>query len=278
MYSQVRNLPIALPPDLENYRFEFQRGLDNGEFQVHYQPIVSLVDGRITSVEALLRWQHPQRGMISAGEFIQAAEMTGDIGKLDEWVMLMACTQLKAWQDAGLDLKLAVNLSVYQLDREPAELVQRILQKTNADPNNLQIEIPEAKANGYAPALLRQLQMLRDQGVDITMDDFAGEVALSAISRMPVNGVKMDRLLIKNMNDPADALNVQQMIAVASTLGLSVVGKGVETDEEKLFLTKSGSQGQGFLFGHPVPAQEMAALLHQSAKPDSKSRKKKTGR
>jgi EAL domain-containing protein (putative c-di-GMP-specific phosphodiesterase class I) len=275
VYSQARQLPIDLPPDLESYRYEFQRGLDNGEFQVHYQPIVSLADGRITAVEALLRWQHPQRGMIPAGEFIRAAEMMGDIGKLDEWVMLMACKQLKAWQDAGLDLKLAVNLSVYQLDRDPAELVQRILQKTNADPGRLQIEIPEAKGSGYAPELLRQLQALREQGIDITMDDFAGEVALSAISRMPVNGVKIDRLLVKKMSDPADSLNIQQMIAVASTLGLNVVGKGVETDEEKVFLTKSGSSAQGFLLGRPVPAQEIAEMLLQNKNPDGKSRKQK---
>lgn len=279
IYSQIRNLPVTLPPDLDNYRSEFKRGLDNGEFEVHYQPIVSLVDGRITAVEALLRWQHPQRGMIPAGEFIRAAEMTGDIGKLDEWVMLMACTQLKAWQDAGIDLKLAVNLSVYHLERDPAELVQRILQQTNADPGHLQIEIPEAKANGYAPALVRQLQTLRERGVDITMDDFAGEVALSAISRMPVNGVKIDSLLIKKMSNPADSLNIQQMIAVASTLGLNVVGKGVETDEEKLFLTKSGLHAQGFLFGRPVPAQEIAEMIRMSkaastAKPARKIRSK----
>jgi signal peptidase I len=273
VYSQARNPSVALPPDLDNYRYEFKRGLENGEFQVHYQPIVSLVDGGITAVEALLRWQHPQRGMIPAGEFIQVAEMTGDIGKLDEWAMLMACTQLKAWQDMGLDLKLAVNLSVYHLERDPVELVQRILQKTNADPSHLQIEIPEAKAGGYAPALLRQLQTLREQGIDITMDDFAGEVALSAISQMPVNGVKIDRLLVKKISDPANSLGVQQMIAVASTLGLSVVGKGVETDEEKLFLTKSGSQAQGFLLGRPVPAQEITEMVRMS-KPTSSARPK----
>jgi signal peptidase I len=279
VYSQVRNPSIILPSDLNNYHIEFKRGLDNGEFQVHYQPIVSLVDGQITAVEALLRWQHPQRGMIPAGEFIQAAEMTGDIGELDEWVMLMACTQLKAWQDAGFDLKLAVNLSVYNPERDPAELVQRILQQTKADPNHLQIEIPEPKANAYAPTLLRQLQVLKDQGVDITMDDFAGEIALSAISRMPVTGVKIDRLLIKKISDPADALNIQQMIAVASTLGLNVVGKGVETDQEKLVLTKSGSQAQGFLFGRPVPAQEIEEMVRVSkaaftAKPARRNRAK----
>jgi signal peptidase I len=264
IYSQVRQLPVRLTPDLDNYRSEFKRGLENGEFQLHYQPIVSLVDGRITAVEALLRWQHPQRGMIPAGEFIQAAEMTGDIGKLDEWAMLMACTQLKAWQDAGLDLKLAVNLSVYHLERDPVELVQRILQKTNADPGRLQIEIPEAKVSGYAPALLRQLQTLRGKGIDITMDDFDGEVALSTISQMPVNGVKIDRLLVKKMGDPANSVSIQQIISVASTLGLNVVGKGVETDEEKLFLTKSGSQAQGFLLGRPVPAQEISEMVRMS--------------
>lgn len=260
-YLQVRQSPVVVTPALEDFHSEFKRGLDNREFEVYYQPVVSLKDGQVTAVEALLRWQHPQRGLISAGEFIQAAEMTGDIGKLDEWVLQIACAQLKGWQEAGIDLRLAVNLSAYNLERDPAELIQRILQTTHADPSRLQIEIPEGEITRQSPAALAQLQKLKDMGLHITIDDFVGEVALSSISQMPVNCVKMDRLLVKKMGNPAELDNMQRMIAIATTLGLNVVGKGVETDAEKIFLTQSGSQAQGFLIGRPVPAREIAELV-----------------
>ncbi len=260
-YLQDKHQPVIVTHALEDYRSEFKRGLDNSEFQVYYQPIVSLQDGQVTAVEALLRWQHPQRGLISAGEFIQAAEMTGDIGKLDEWVLKIACAQLKGWQDAGLDLKLAVNLSAYNLERKPAELLQRILLMTDIDPSGLQIEIQEGEITRQTPAALEQLKKLKGMGLHITIDDFVGEVALSSISQMPVSCVKMDRLLVKKMGNPAEVDDMQRMIAVATTLGLNVVGKGVETDEEKVFLQRSGSQAQGYLLGRPVPAQEIAGLF-----------------
>jgi EAL domain-containing protein (putative c-di-GMP-specific phosphodiesterase class I) len=189
--------------------------------------------------------------------------------------MQVACTQLKGWQDAGVDLKLALNLSNYNLDREPVELIQRILKMTNADPSWLQIEIPETKIMTQSPKALLQLHKLKEMGINITIDDFIGQVALSSISQMPVSSVKIDRLLVKKMSNPADATAMQRMIAVAATLGLSVVGKGVETNEEKVFLKKSGSQAQGFLLGRPVPAQDVAELIRLSKLPAEKSPPKK---
>ncbi len=265
VYSQGRQHPVVMTEALDDFRSNFIHGLDNNEFKVYYQPIVSLEDGRITAVEALVRWQHPQRGFISAGEFIQAAESTGFIGKLDEWVMLMACTQLKRWQDAGFDLKVAVNLSAYYLEHEPAESVQRILHMTNVDPGWLQLEIPEALVTEFTPDVLRQLQKLKEMGISLTIDDFDGEIALSSISQMPITSLKMDRLLVKKINNPAELVKIQQLIAVAASLGLSVVGKGVETNEEKVFLTESGSQAQGYLLGRPVAANETADLLRLNA-------------
>ena len=275
IYSQVKRQPEIITGSMDDFRIDLQHGLDRGEFQVHYQPIVSLVNGQITAVEALLRWQHPKRGMISAGEFIHTAESTGDIGKLDEWVMQVACTQLKGWQDAGLDLKLAINLSNYNLEREPVELIQRILKMTNADPSWLQIEIPEAEMIGQSPRALLQLQKIKEMGVHITIDDFIGEVGLSSISQMPVSSVKLDRLLVKKMGNPAELNAVQRVIAIATTLGLNVVGKGVETNEEKVFLAETGSQAQGFLLGRPVPTQEILELLRQQEKTTSPKPRKK---
>ncbi len=274
-YSQTRQQPGIITSSMEDYRIDLKRGMDRGEFEVYYQPIVSLVDGQITSVEALLRWQHPQRGMLSAGEFIQTAETTGYIGKLDEWVLQVACTQLKGWRDAGLDLKLAVNLSTYTLDREPAELVQRILQMTGTDPNWLQIEIPEAKMTGHAPKILLQLKKLKELGIHITIDDFVGDLGLSSISQLPVSSVKMNHLLVLKMSDSTELNGVQRMIAVATTLGLNVVGKGVETNEERDFLAKAGSSGQGFLLGRPAPAQEIGELFRLSRMPADPKPKKR---
>ena len=179
----------------------------------------------------------------------------------------VACTQLKGWREAGHDLKLAVNLSNYYLEREPAELFQRILEITQADPSWLQIEIPETRMTRPAPTVWPKLQKLRELGINITIDDFVGEVGLSSISQMPVSGVKIDRLLIKKMSNPAEAVAMQRMIAVTTTLGLNVVGKGVETNEEKVFLADAGSQAQGFLLGRPVPAAEIVDLLQQAAMP-----------
>jgi len=277
-YAQSRQQAGIIPSSAGIYRADLDRGMDRGEFEVHYQPIVSLVDGQITAVEALLRWQHPQRGMLSAGEFIQKAESTGLIGKLDEWVLQVACEQLKRWRDAGHDLKLAVNLSNYLLERDPAELFQRILLKTKADASWLQIEIPEAKMTQPTPTVLLKLQKLKEMGLHITIDDFVGQVGLSSFSQMQVSSVKIDRLLVKKMGDPVEAIAVQRMITVATTLGMNVVGKGVETDEEKVFLANSGSQAQGFLLGRPVPAHEIGEFLQKNAiSAGSKLRKKDEG-
>jgi signal peptidase I len=278
-YSQAKKQPESIPGSIEIYRANFDNGMNNGEFEVHYQPVVSLVDGRITAVEALLRWRHPQRGLLSAGKFIQFAEMTGRINKLDEWVLQVACAQLKEWRDTGYDLKLAVNLSNYFLEHESAERLQRILENTDTKPSWLQIEIPETKMTRSNPMILLELQKIRELGVNITIDDFVGDVGLSSISQIQINSVKIDRLLVKKMGNPQEAVAMQRMITVATTLGMNVVGKGVETDEEKVFLANTGSQAQGFLLGRPVPAHEIAELLQQNAKLlGSGTRKKSTGK
>ena len=276
-YSQARRQPENDSGSIEVYQADFDNGMDKGEFEVHYQPIVSLVDGRITAVEALLRWRHPQRGLLSAGEFIRTAEMTGRINRLDEWVLQVACAQLKEWRDAGHDLKLAVNLSNYYLEHEPAEHLQRALKNTGAEPGWLQIEIPETEMTRSTPTLSLELQKLRELGVNITIDDFVGNVGLSSISHMQINSVKIDRLLVKKMGNPQEAVAMQRMITAATTLGMNVVGKGVETDEEKVFLANTGSQAQGFLLGRPVPAHEIAELLRQKTKL-SGSRKRARGK
>jgi EAL domain-containing protein (putative c-di-GMP-specific phosphodiesterase class I) len=153
------------------------------------------------------------------------------------------------------------------------------LKATHTNPGWLQIEVPEAKIAAQMPGMLLQLQKLKEMGIHITLDDFSGQVALSSISQMPVSSVKLDQMLVKKLSNPTEAIAMKRIIAVATTLGLSVVGKGVETDEEKAFLANEGSQAQGYLLGRPVPAQEIVELI-RSTNPrlDKQTRRKRPGR
>jgi EAL domain-containing protein (putative c-di-GMP-specific phosphodiesterase class I) len=241
---------------------DLRRGLEQHEFQIHYQPIISLTDGKITAVEALLRWQHPQKGLISARDFIPAAKHTGLIEELDQWVLQAACMELKGWQDSGMDLKLAVNLSNHDLQKSPAKLIHRILETTGIKPQSLQIEIPETDVLENSSTLLPQMRELKDLGINIAMDDFTGASAISSLSQFPISSVKIGRVAVKRLNNPKEALSVQQMIMVARKLGLEVGATGVETNEQKALLDAQDCfQAQGFLLGHPVPAEEILELF-----------------
>lgn len=243
---------------------ELKRALEQGEFQLHYQPIVSLADGRITAVEALLRWQHPQKGLISARDFIPAAKHTGLIEELDQWVLQAACTELKHWQDSGIDLKLAVNLSNHDPQNNSAKYVHHVLETTGVKPQSLQIEIPETDILENSSALLPQMRELKSMGVNIAMDDFSGASAISSFSQYPISSVKIGRVAVKRLDDPEQAVSIQQMIMVARKLGLEVAAIGVETIEQKALLDAQDCfQAQGFLLGHPVPAQEIIELFRK---------------
>ncbi len=241
-----------------------QLGMDRGEFQVYYQPIVSLTDGKIMSVEALLRWQHPERGLISAGEFISVAERTGLIDKIGEWMLQVACTQFEEWQRAGMQIKLAINLSQYQLERDPAEIISRVLQKTGVDPKTLQIEISEANIIRNVSSVLPGLQKLRELGLQLSVDNLGGQASLSSLEQFPINSVKIDRLMIENIDDPENAINIGAMIDEGRTLGLNVVAEGVETKEQLEFLrSHMCTLAQGYFLGRPAPANEVTLLLEK---------------
>ena len=243
---------------------ELRRGLELGEFQIHYQPIVSLADGKITTVEALVRWQHPQKGLISARDFIPAAKHTGLIEELDEWVLQAACTELKGWQDSGMDLKLAVNLSNHDIQKSPVKFIHQILETTGIKPQSLQIEFPETDVLENSSTLLPQMRELKDLGINIAMDDFTGASAISSFSQFPISIVKFGRVAVKGLNDPKQAGSVRQMIMIARKLGLEVGAIGVETNEQKELLDAQDCfQAQGFLLGHPVPAQAINELFRQ---------------
>jgi len=264
-FAILEGMDIFPAISLAQLEEELRKGLERGEFQVYYQPVVSLPDGKIAAVEALLRWRHPEHGLISAGEFIQGAEATGMIGRIDEWMLQSACTQLNEWQQAGLSLRLSVNLTEQQLESDPIKRISGILKNTGVDPRNLQIEITEHNLLEHANMILPGLQQLQNLGIQVSIDNFSGQSTLSTLGQLPINCVKMDRHLIEKISHPEESEIVGRMIAAALGLGLNVVGEGVETEEQHGFLrSQSCTQAQGYLLGRPAPAYEVTQLLKDS--------------
>lgn len=245
------------PLPLVQLEDDLQRGLERGEFEVYYQPIMSLEDGKIFGVEALMRWRHPHLGMVPAAEFIPAAEATGLIDTLGDWLLRVACAQLKNWRESGLPLILSVNFSEYQLEGDPAASIKRVLQNTGLDPKVLQIEIPELKTIDGAQDLLQKLQALKTLGVQISIDDSTGESVLS-LPHFPVTGIKINRPSVHGIKEQGNASNIQKTIETARSLGLNVIAEGVETQEQLDFLQAQYCNfAQGYLLGRPVSAEEI---------------------
>lgn len=248
---------------------DLRRGLERQEFQVHYQPIMSLTDGKITGVEALLRWQHPQRGLVPAAEFIPAAEATGLIEPIGEWMFQVACAQREVWQEAGIPLTLAVNLSERQLEGDAVKIISRVLQNTGMDPHTLQLEIPETRLIESIHEILPRLQELKSLGIQISMDNFVGQSSFSALEQSPINNIKIDRSFVEKISNPENATIVRRMIAASLSLGLDVIAEGVETEEQLGFLRSNlCTLAQGYLLGRPASAQEVTQLLRKSSSPD----------
>ncbi|NTU74759.1 MAG: EAL domain-containing protein, partial [Anaerolineaceae bacterium] len=248
--------------------FNLRQGIERGEFKVYYQPIVSLLDEKIIAVEALMRWQHPQNGLISAKDFIRAAESTGLIDTLGEWMLQVACAQLKEWRADGNPLRLSVNFSRRQLEKDPAQIIARVLTKTGLTADALQIEIPEDSLTVNPKHILANLARLKELGVNISVDGFSGQSSLSSLHELPIDSIKIDRLVIDKVNRPEDAEYIQGIISAALEQGLNVVAEGVETEEQMSFLrSQLCTQAQGYLIARPAPAQELTELLssHQGS-------------
>lgn len=248
---------------------DLRHALERDELKVFYQAIVSVETGQVTGAEALLRWDHPQRGIITPDEFIPLAEETGLIVEIGESVLREACLQLRKWRAEGLPLSLvAVNLSARQLQQE--NLVQRIatvLSETGISPDLVQLEITEGavmKNVEHAIAMLRQLGQM---GVEIALDDFGtGYSSLTYLKRFPIDAVKIDQSFVRDLeHDASDATIVSTVIAMADNLNLNVIAEGVETEAQLEFLRERGcSEYQGYLFSHPVPADEFARVVRAS--------------
>jgi diguanylate cyclase (GGDEF)-like protein len=243
---------------LEN---ELRRALDNNELEVFYQPQVMMSDGRLIGAEALVRWRHPLKGLVSPIDFIPVAEETGLIVALGEQVLRMACRQIADWQQRGLPpLTVAVNLSPRQFRQaDLVEAIAAILAETGVDPACLELEITESAAMQNADSTIAALQRLRAMGVSLAIDDFGtGYSSLSYLKRFPIDKLKIDRSFILGIpEDGDDTAIVQAIAAMAGSLGLKLLAEGVENEAQRAFLAAQGcAAAQGYLFGRPLPVAE----------------------
>ena len=248
---------------LEN---ELRIALENRQLTVHYQPLVDVATQRIVSLEALVRWTHPERGPIPPGAFIPVAEESGLIVALGEHVLRTACEQVVAWQREGVNVvPVAVNLSPVQLRaRDFCTTLRRVLQETAMSPNRLVLELTESTLIDNVAQRVEDLQGLRKLGINIAVDDFGtGYSGLSYLRSLPIDVLKIDRSFVRHVDvNSVDAAIVSAIVAMAHSLGLHVVAEGVETAAQLRVLAQNRCDvAQGFLFSRAVPAAECKALL-----------------
>jgi diguanylate cyclase (GGDEF)-like protein len=265
LYSPALGAKVAERMALAN---RLRQALEREEFVLHYQPQVDLSSGHIVGVEALLRWRHPDLGLVAAAQFIHVAEDSGLIVPIGEWVLRSACAQMQTWHAAGLtQLSGAVNLSNGQFRQNNLlETVTRTLKDTGLDPNYLVLELTERTIMENADAAIGVLRELHARGIQISLDDFGtGHCSLSCLKSFPVDNLKIDQSFICGIpSNPDDAVITRTVIAMAHGLSLNVIAEGVETAEQLAFLRKHRcDQFQGYYFSQPVSAEAFTQLLRE---------------
>ncbi|MGP4921445.1 phosphodiesterase DibA [Pseudomonas lundensis] len=248
------------------YRIEvasdLRRALEQQELRVYFQPVHDLTTSRMVGVEALVRWQHPQRGLVAPGEFIPIAERTGLIAEIDAWVLEQACWQMCQWQAAGVDLSfVAVNISSRLFARpELYQLVSTVLADTGLNPALLELEVTESAVMDNSEVALEQMHRLRELGLRLAIDDFGtGFSSLLRLKRLPVQKLKIDQGFVAGLpGDDDDVAIVRAVIALAQSMGMQVHAEGIEYVEQAQFLLDHHCDlGQGYWFGRPMPAREL---------------------
>ena len=248
------------------------RALERRELLLHFQPEVDARTGRLVCAEALVRWKHPERGLVPPMDFIPLAEETGLIVGIGDWVLRAACRQARAWLSATppLRLRVAVNLSARQLGED--RFVQRVedaLDESGLDAASLELEITESAVAREPARAARTLAALRLMGVRLMIDDFGtGYSSLSQLKNFPVDGLKIDRAFVRHLpHDRSDATITRAVLAMAREMSLDVVAEGVEHDEQRAFLSRHGcGLLQGYLFGAPMPADRFRTLFGEAAR------------
>ena len=273
--EQGRNNYQLYAPSMNAKAFErlamevsMRKALDREEFTIYYQPQVDLQTGAIIGMEALIRWMHPDLGLVYPTEFIPMAEETGLIVPIGEWVLRAACEQNKAWQDEGhAPIRMAVNLSCRQFQQEDlADRVERIVKETGLDPQYLELEITESVLMKDADAAVATLNKLKKKGIYISIDDFGtGYSSLGYLKRFPIDVLKIDQSFIRELSaGTEDAAIATAIITVAHTMNLKALAEGVETLEQlELLRALKCDSMQGFVFSRPIPAAEASKILDE---------------
>jgi diguanylate cyclase len=251
---------------------EIRVALERNEMRLHYQPKVCMRTGRITGAEALIRWQHPEHGLLLPGKFIGIAEEVGLIGDISEWVMHQACTQAAQWHNDGLrDLKISINVAKPHFDEgQLCPRLEQLLRDTGLPPQWLMVELTESMLVQDAAGALQQMDQLRSLGVGLSIDDFGtGYSSLSYLKRFPANELKIDRSFIIDVaTHDKDRAIVQTVVTLGHSLGMDVVAEGIETVDQHRILQHAGCDiYQGFLFSKAIPPESFEAMVRRNRKP-----------
>ena len=275
LFDQVMHAQTMRRLQLEN---ELRIGLENQEFQLYYQPIISLLDQCIVGFEALVRWQHPEEGFISPGDFISIAEETGLILPLGNWILEQACRQIRQWQqryENHRHLKININVASQQI-REPTLLdsLDKILHDVGLSGNDLRLEITESTLMQQTGENIETLRQIRQRQIQISIDDFGtGYSSLSYLSRFPINNLKIDRAFVGRMHLDPDSFEIVRTIAtLAHALGMDVTAEGIELEEQFNHLRELGCElGQGYFFSPPLDAVMAEKLLASSQRMETEN-------
>jgi diguanylate cyclase (GGDEF)-like protein len=277
-------------PEMKNKAIErvalegaLRRALQLGQFEIHYQPQVLIATGEATGMEALLRWPHPELGLIPPARFIPIAEETGLIIPIGEWVLRSACAQNKVWQDAGLPpLTVSVNLSALQLRQSDlADLVARILAETGLDARYLDLELTESMVMGKSQSVIDCLHALKALGVSLSIDDFGtGYSNLGYLKSFPLDQLKIDRSFVNDLPESSNAASIARaIVSLGHSLGLRVIAEGVATAAQAQFLASIWCEhAQGYLYSKPLPAEEFVRWLSSGRSTGTKTVTGNTGR
>ena len=254
----------------ENLRLEssLRQAFERGEFVLHYQPKWNTKTGSITGIEALLRWQHPERGLIGPADFLGTLEDCGLILQVGKWILQAACHQAQAWRTEGLPaIQMSVNLSGQQItEGDLLEIITNILAESGLDPHNLELELTEGFIMQQPDEAIGLLHSLREKGISIAIDDFGtGYSSLSYLKQLPIHKLKIDRSFVRDIpGDPDDMAITSAIVALGHRLQMSIVAEGVENEEQLAFLISEGcEEAQGYLFSQPLSAQKIRPLLQE---------------